>query len=375
MCTNANARFTPQFLSMIAGPDDKAAPDPITCLSAEQVFMSTLSCGPTLNLAAPGDDEGAADTGGSGAPSDGIPGDPLGPEAKRLEHAAKDAAGRLVIGKLPDLGAEGALGPDEYRLQWPKQGSASANWARNSGLLRGAMARGGPIRDVTVDPLTGDLQKDTGFLSSGTILAWRAWLDLRSEDNFVESPVSACGSMMPKISPSSDRSLLGFAQAVEANFGFLVSKLEFRLVDVQATFVRYESERTFVNVFHGRGSYELGVEIGHWIEVDGGLVEDKFTLGDIIALDHDLSEVGYRSYATTDKELLVRFVAQLADWTQQYGLRFLKGDPAAFDSLRAQRTRWSQAMLEGWRVKRLRAAADDAWHRKDWGRVIDPTLK
>lgn len=176
---------------------------------------------------------------------------------------------------------------------------------------------------------------------------------------------------MPKTMSGHDRSQLGFVQAVEASFGFLAREFGFRLVDMQPTFVRYESERTFVNVFHGRGSYELGVEIGRWIELDGALVEEKFALGDVIALDHDLSAVGYRSYATSGKEPLVRFVAQLADWTQRFGSRVLEGDPATFDSLRAQGARLSQAMLEGWRAERLRAAADSAWRRKDWGRVID----
>ncbi len=176
---------------------------------------------------------------------------------------------------------------------------------------------------------------------------------------------------MPRTAPNPDRWQLGFPQAVEATFGFLVSKLGFRLVEAQTTLVRYESDHTFVNVFHGRSSYELGVEIGRWIEVDGELVEEKFALGDVIALDHDLSEVGYRPYATTDKEPLGRFVAQLADWTQRFGSRVLNGDPAAFDSLRVQNARRSQQMLEGWRAERLRSAADDAWRRKDWGRVID----
>ena len=174
-------------------------------------------------------------------------------------------------------------------------------------------------------------------------------------------------SEMPRTAPGLDRWRLGFAEAVEANFGFLVRDFGFRLVDAQPTFVRYESERAFVNVFHGRASFELGVEIGRWVELDGELVEKKYTLDDVIALDHDLSAVGYRSYATSDKEPLGRFVAQLADWTQRFGSRVLKGDPATFDSLRAQRVRMSRTLLEGWRAERLRAAADDAWHRKDWG--------
>lgn len=33
-------------------------------------------------------------------------------------------------------------------------------------------------------------------------------------------------------------------------------------VEEDVTFVRYESDAMFVNVYHGRGSFEIGVEIG-----------------------------------------------------------------------------------------------------------------
>ena len=176
---------------------------------------------------------------------------------------------------------------------------------------------------------------------------------------------------MPTTSPGSGRSRLGFADAVKESFVFLVSGFGFRLVEAQPTFVRYESERAFVNVFHGRGSYELGVEIGHWIVIDDDRVEERFPLGDVIALDHDLATVGYRSFATTEKEPLARLVAQLAGWTQRFAPRALEGDATTFDRLRVENARQSQAMQEGWRATRLRSAADEAWHRKDWGRVVD----
>jgi hypothetical protein len=176
---------------------------------------------------------------------------------------------------------------------------------------------------------------------------------------------------MPTTAPGDDRWRLGFAEAVETSFGFLARELGFRVVVAQSTFVRYESEQVFVNVFHGRGSYELGVEVGRWVELDGDVVEEKFSVGDVIALDHDGAAVGYRSYATTEKEPLGRFVAQLADWTQRFASRVLEGDDATFDHLRAQGARRSEEMMEGSKTTRLRATADEAWHKQDWGRVVD----
>lgn len=176
---------------------------------------------------------------------------------------------------------------------------------------------------------------------------------------------------MPSTDPGEDRSRLGFAEVVEVTFAFLAGDFGFRLVNRQATFVRYESQSAFVNVFHGRGSYELGVEIGQWIMVDDDRVEEKFSLGDVIALDHDLAAIGYRSFATTEKESLGRLVTQLADWTRRFAVRALEGDATTFDRLRVETAGQSRELLEGWRAVRLRAAADEAWQRKQWGRVVD----
>jgi hypothetical protein len=71
-----------------------------------------------------------------------------------------------VIGKVDDLTAPGAIRPGERSLlsRLPDQGSPRANYAQNSSILRQEMRRGVPIRDATVDPLTGELANNTGFL-------------------------------------------------------------------------------------------------------------------------------------------------------------------------------------------------------------------
>jgi hypothetical protein len=68
--------------------------------------------------------------------------------------------------------------------------------------------------------------------------------------------------MIVKFTEGPDRHRLGFAEAVGREFAFLEATFGFHKVKHSATFVRYESERLFLNVFHGRGSYEIGVELG-----------------------------------------------------------------------------------------------------------------
>jgi hypothetical protein len=90
-----------------------------------------------------------------------------------------DDAGRLVIGKLDDLAMVGTLGSGERTLlprMLDNLGSPRANWKRNSGLLRAEMARGMPIRDATTNPVTGALERNTGFLrAERNLLQSKGW--------------------------------------------------------------------------------------------------------------------------------------------------------------------------------------------------------
>lgn len=53
------------------------------------------------------------------------------------------------------------------------------------------------------------------------------------------------------------RAELRFASEVTSAFRFLESEYGMTLMTAEPTLVRYEGPAAFVNVFHGRGSYEL----------------------------------------------------------------------------------------------------------------------
>lgn len=177
-------------------------------------------------------------------------------------------------------------------------------------------------------------------------------------------------SGVPRTELGVDRERLRFVDAVRSSFGFL-EPLGFEVVVEFSTLVRYESASVFVVVFHGRGSYELGVEIGHRIEVDGQLVHEKFALADVVSLAVPLEESGFQSFATTDAEQLPGFLAELAEWTGRYGGPALGDEPGVFTQLRAAGVKRSEAMQDAWRATRLRDAAEAAWRMKDYPRVVD----
>lgn len=167
------------------------------------------------------------------------------------------------------------------------------------------------------------------------------------------------------------RASLGFLPRVLEEFAFLSSDLGFRLTQQSDTRVRYETDRRFVNVYHGRSSYELGVELGRWMQVEGETREEIFPLRNLLALDHDLSELGYSGLTATTPTLVRKFVQRLAVWTRTFATNPLTDGDAIFDRARERNAAWSQSYLEGIRASRLRARADEAWHRKDFAVVVD----
>ena len=174
---------------------------------------------------------------------------------------------------------------------------------------------------------------------------------------------------MPQTGPNPERWSLGFVSAVRSSFDFL-EDLGFAVVVEESTFVRFESGAVFVNVFHGRGSYELGVEIGHRVELGGETVDEKFSLGDVVALSAPLGEVGFQSFATTKAEELPAFIDRLADWTSRYGGAALRDETGIFVRLRSEGVKRSDAMQDEWAAGRLRTAADAAWSERDYARVV-----
>lgn len=136
------------------------------------------------------------------------------------------------------------------------------------------------------------------------------------------------------------------------------------------TLARYESDRRVVRVFHGRGSYELGVEVGCWIEVDGERREQVFPLRDVVGLRTDPAGIGYRGTSATTAERVRRVLGQLSVWTREYAGALLDDGDELFDRLSRDNAACGQAEQHQVRAGRLRARADEAWRRKDFATVI-----
>lgn len=172
---------------------------------------------------------------------------------------------------------------------------------------------------------------------------------------------------LPETAAGNDREKLDFVGAARARFGFLVD-LGFEEVRAEPTYMRFERADWFVEVFHGRASYELGVEFGRQVELDDEVIEQKFHIVDVLPVL--APEQAFSARTATSQDQVDRFVEELAlvakvaaECLEQEGL-------AAFDRISEAVGHQSDEFLEGARASLLRARAEDAWHRKDFASVI-----
>jgi hypothetical protein len=173
-----------------------------------------------------------------------------------------------------------------------------------------------------------------------------------------------------KTEPAPDRDRLGFAAAVSDAFEFLLEN-GFELVELSDTFARYESARRIIQVFHGRGSYELSVELGRWIVVDGVRREQAFPLRDVVALTSDPAAIGYGGTSATTADTVRKFVDRLAAWTQQFASSLLSDGDDVFEELSRRTAARGLADRDAQRARLLRSRADAAWRDRDFATVAN----
>jgi hypothetical protein len=168
--------------------------------------------------------------------------------------------------------------------------------------------------------------------------------------------------------PNADRILLGFTDLVLSNFAFLTD-FGLRPVQKDMTFVRYESTQVFLNVYHGRASFELGVEVGRLAEPN-----EKITRYEIVAFAQAEKTEGlgqHVMFQVSSREGVQEFVPKLARLIKTYGTPFLRGDVGAYSKVYRARTDAALEYEKQVHLRQVRKKAEDSWHAKDYARVAE----
>jgi hypothetical protein len=168
---------------------------------------------------------------------------------------------------------------------------------------------------------------------------------------------------------NASRERFGFSQAVLTSFRFLIAEFGFKCVKQETTLVRYESSSVFVNIYHGRSSYELGVEIGE-LRRNSDVPEFGFTLGEIISLT-DTKIGSMYPYQITKPELISKYISQLAELVKKYAVSALIGDRVFFEQLSSSQLRKSEEYIKDMKLTEVRTKGEVAWREKNYKQVVE----
>jgi hypothetical protein len=163
---------------------------------------------------------------------------------------------------------------------------------------------------------------------------------------------------------SIDRSKLRFAEEVQVAFDFLTTDHNFRCVSVEPTFVRYESDRVFINIYHGRSSYELGTEIGLLNAAEG--TGQSYPLSALIDLVDSEEGNRYRNFIATTPDLVKVGVKKLSETFKKYAEDILRGNPAVFAKLKKQSDQWRKSFAREVLASHVRPKAEEAFRSKNY---------
>ena len=167
---------------------------------------------------------------------------------------------------------------------------------------------------------------------------------------------------------NAERSNLHFPEEVQTHFNYLVVKHGFRCVIVEATLVRYESDCIFVNIYHGKSSCEIGLEIGKLVPVDK--IQGVYNISWLIQLDSPKKAADYQLFVATNPGLVKKGVFQLCKLFKRYAGKALLADESTFSLLSKLRDDWKEAFAKEVLVSQLRPKANDAFRRKNYDEVI-----
>ncbi len=150
---------------------------------------------------------------------------------------------------------------------------------------------------------------------------------------------------------------LGFVAAALKAFAFL-DHLSFSVVRRESTLIRFESGSVFINVYHGRSSYHVGLELGRLQE------GELYSLHEVLSATAP-SELDRARCQTADPATLARCLTSMAETVERNCQLLLMGDDTAFEKLESVVTSMRKAATLQATFGAILDRADQAWEHKN----------
>ena len=159
---------------------------------------------------------------------------------------------------------------------------------------------------------------------------------------------------------SVDRAQFNFVASVRQAFGFLES-LGFKELETTPTLVLYGIEDVEVDVYHGRGSYEIGAGVR--------CAETRFDLSSIMTAVSPEIARGYRRTIATSPESVRKAVEDLSVLFKQHCADALRAEPRFLELMTKKRQEWAEAYALEVLAGTVRPEAEEYFRAGDYAKA------
>jgi len=168
-----------------------------------------------------------------------------------------------------------------------------------------------------------------------------------------------------KMNSRNNRENLKFNYSVRSSFQFLTDDYNFELVKEEITFVRYETDQLFVNIYHGRLSYELGFECG--LKSKGE--ESRYRLNTILRGLMGDTHKKQTFYQASNKEAVANCLSKIASIVKEYCSSLLRVEDSAFAKVELASANEGRELTKKYTIGPVRKQAEQAWKNKEYEKV------
>jgi hypothetical protein len=161
------------------------------------------------------------------------------------------------------------------------------------------------------------------------------------------------------------RENLKFANVVKEEFRDFCSKYNYKCVEALPSFVRYESTKAFINIYHGRISYEINVEIGLLENM-----EEKLSLSELVESVEGLKSDIPVPYQTSSTEGVKKGVKALMELVKEKFSLLFSGDTDEYNYWQSVVNKKRVEITEKYSCGLIKAEAEAAWQKKDYVKAL-----